>query len=195
MDEKIILVEILSCRDLLATDSRGTCNPYVKVKLGGDEVHKTGRLKKRSVNPEFSDKEHNSFVLDCSISKLFGSKGLLLQVKDYEFGPKLDKNEVLGTVHISAESLYECNEQEYHLECAPGKREDPGYITVRCTQISEDKRDSLKADKKGALPDLNFTPDLNFFNKTSRGLDGVSQSFDSFELQSCMYFKIYTISD
>ena len=49
VDNKILFVEILSCRDLLAADKTGASDPYVKVKLGDMDLHKTGVIRKTYV--------------------------------------------------------------------------------------------------------------------------------------------------
>ena len=43
-EDKILLVEVLSCRDLLAADKTGKSDPYVKLKLNGKDVHKTKHI-------------------------------------------------------------------------------------------------------------------------------------------------------
>jgi hypothetical protein len=49
-DTLAILVEILSCRDLIVSDKRsGSSDPYVKAKLGTKDLHQTKCVHKRSV--------------------------------------------------------------------------------------------------------------------------------------------------
>ena len=48
IDDKILLIEIISCRSLLAGDKTGTSDPYVKIKTktDGKDLHKTNFLRK-----------------------------------------------------------------------------------------------------------------------------------------------------
>lgn len=93
-------------------------------------------------------------------------------VKDYSLGPSA--NEELGSVQISAESLYECKEQEYHLNSPPGKKEDAGYVTVRCSEITEEERVEFKKANKSVM-DISMKPPIpGIFSSSKRGLDGVS---------------------
>lgn len=50
-EDKILLLEIVSCRDLLAADKTGTSDPYVKIKMDGKELHKTKHILKTYVSP------------------------------------------------------------------------------------------------------------------------------------------------
>jgi hypothetical protein len=182
MDEKIMLVEILSCRNLLVADKNGTSDPYVKAKMGSKDLHKTDHANK-TLNPVFGEKQNNSFVLDCSISELFGANGIFIKVKDWDRG--VGGNDDLGSLQITAESLYECQEQEYHLDSPPGKMEDAGYITIRTTEIGEDERDDLK---KGILS-FGKPPIPGVFGSKSKTRSGVS--IVSFHKYIYIYIYIY----
>jgi len=154
MDEKILLVEIVKGRDLLASDKDGSSDPYVKVKLGNQYIHKTDIVHK-NLNPEFTSKHNHSFVIDCSISELFGNGGIYIKVKDWDRG--VGGNDNMGSVQISAEDLYALEEKEYHLDSPPGKLEDAGFITLKTSAITEEERDKLSKGilsmvKKGAPP-------------------------------------------
>lgn len=149
-----MLVEIVRCRDLLGSDKDGSTDPYVKVKLGNQQIHRTDIIHK-TLNPTFSAKEKNSFVIDCSISELFGAQGINIKVKDWDRG--VGGNDNLGSVQIGADDLYACTEKEYHLDSPPGKQEDAGFITIRTQAISEAERNALKKGliklvKKPTLP-------------------------------------------
>jgi hypothetical protein len=180
MDEKILLVEILSCRDLLAADKDGSSDPYVKAKMGSKDLHKTDYVNK-TLNPVFGEKQNNAFVIDCSISELFGADGIFIKVKDWDRG--VGGNDDLGSLQITAESLYECQEQEYHLDSPPGKMEDAGYITIRTTEIDEDQRADLR---KGILPfgKPSFPGVFSSKSKTRSGVSIIS-------FHNCLYIYIY----
>ena len=181
LDEKIILVEILSCRDLFPIS--GTCNPYVKAILQGNEIHRTDRLKK-TTNPKFGKMENNTFILDCSISKLFGSKGIKIMVKDHSLGPTT--NEELGSVQISAESLYECKEQEYHLESPSGRQEDAGFVKLRCMEISEKEKIEVKKALRSSILDVSMRSSIpELFKSSDRDNVGPTDYSLIVEIVSC----------
>lgn len=178
-DEKILMVEIVSCRELLASDKDGSSDPFVKVKLGNHQIHKTDIIHK-TLNPKFTPKQHNTFVIDCCISELFGAQGIYVRVKDWDRG--IGGNDDLGSVQISAEDLYACTEKEYHLDSPPGKNEDAGYITIRTQAITPEEREKLK---KGILnmvkkPPL---PRMSLFQKKKR--EGPTDTTLVIEVVSC----------
>lgn len=142
MDEKILLLEIISCRELLASDKNGYSDPYVKVRLGSKEVLKTGTIKK-TLSPKFTSKQNNSCVIDCSISELFGAGGVYIKVMDWDRG--IGGDDDLGSVQISGEALYNCDEeQEFRLDSPPGKNEDAGFIIIKTTEIKEERGNRRK---------------------------------------------------
>ena len=121
MPDKMLLVEIVSCRQLIAADKNGLSDPFVKAKMGNKEIHKTGRITK-TLNPVFSAAENNSFLLTCSKVELAGAQGILIQVVDWDRGFGGDDD--LGWVQVQAEDLYECKEQEYPLHPPDGQSGD-----------------------------------------------------------------------
>lgn len=158
IDKKILLVEILSCRELLAADKNGYSDPYILAKLGFKDFHKTGHINK-TLNPCFTREQKNSFVVDCSVSELFGANGMLIKVIDYDRGV-ISGDDELGSVQIPANSMYECQEEEYHLDPPAGRNEDPGYVTIRITEISEKQRD-LHGKGKLSIAKQMMPPGLN----------------------------------
>ena len=46
IDDKILSIEIISCRDLMVADKNGSSDPFVKIKMGEKQVHKTKHIKK-----------------------------------------------------------------------------------------------------------------------------------------------------
>lgn len=45
-EELHLAIEIVSCRNLLAADKNGMSDPYVKIQMGGNEIHKTKHIRK-----------------------------------------------------------------------------------------------------------------------------------------------------
>lgn len=145
IEKKILLIEVLSCRELLSADKNGYSDPYVLAKLGFKDLHKTSHIK-RTLNPVYTSTQKNSFVVDCSVSELFGADGIYFSVIDWD-GGIISADEELGSVQVSATTLYECQEAEYHLDPPSGRNEDAGYLRIRITEITEAQRDLHKSGK------------------------------------------------
>ena len=143
VEDKILLIEIVSCRDLLVADKTGESDPYVKIKMGKKDLHRTKHILK-TLNPVFTEETNNSYVLDMPAMELYGKKGIQLKVKDWDRGIRGDDD--LGTVNIPADTLYNFGEdtKEFKLDPPPGKSDHAGYISIRCTEIGAEERDSRK---------------------------------------------------
>jgi len=148
MPDKILLVEILSCRNLIAADKNGLSDPYVKAKMGKKDLHKTKTISK-TLNPVFTSVQKNSFLISCPKLELAGAQGILVRVVDWDRGLGDDD---LGWVQIQAESLYECQLQEYALNAPYGRNEDAGYVTIRTTELTEEERAQHVRGKLVTLP-------------------------------------------
>jgi len=152
-EDKMFRIEIVSCTDLLAADKTGLSDPYVKVQLGGKTVHETKPLHK-TVNPVFTKDQKNSFVLNVPAMELFQKKGLEFKIKDHDsLVGLLKKDEVLGSVFVSADELYnhlellqvvvEQGEEEevklktYTIDPPSGKSDAAGSLTLKITEASE----------------------------------------------------------
>lgn len=167
LDQKILLVEILSCRELLAADKNGFSDPYVKVKMGSKKLHRTDHIRK-TLDPVYDSRHDNSFALECPKEELFGAGGILVEVSDYDRG--MGKNDELGSVQISAQSLYKCKKEEYHLDPPHGKNEDAGYVTIRVREMSTIDLTNYKS--KGIIPPLaenkEGTSPMGMHNRTKK---------------------------
>ena len=143
IDDKILLIEILSCRDLLAADKTGASDPYVKIKMDNEDLHKTDIVKK-TLNPTFTEEDKNAYVLDCTAMDLYTKRGLVFKIKDWDRG--LGGDDDLGTVHVPAETLYNfgTEEKEFPIDPPQGKSDAAGFLKLRCTQISAAERDERK---------------------------------------------------
>eukprot|EP00546_Thalassionema_frauenfeldii_P020474 CAMPEP_0178902658 /NCGR_PEP_ID=MMETSP0786-20121207/4727_1 /TAXON_ID=186022 /ORGANISM="Thalassionema frauenfeldii, Strain CCMP 1798" /LENGTH=1315 /DNA_ID=CAMNT_0020573949 /DNA_START=59 /DNA_END=4006 /DNA_ORIENTATION=- len=157
-EDKIFLLEIVSCRNLLASDKTGLSDPYVKIKYAGKTVHETKPIH-RTVNPVFTKDTKNSYILDVPTMDLFQKQGLQLKVKDHD--PLFSKNEGLGTVDVSADELYNFiseDSKEFKIDPPSGKSDDAGYLTLKCTILTESERD---AHKRGLLSRLGIQAKSN----------------------------------
>ena len=143
VDDKILLIEIVSCRDLLAADKTGASDPYVKIKMDGKDVHETDVIK-QTVNPVFTEEDKNAYVLDCTAMDLYSKRGLVFKVKDWDRG--IRGNDDLGTVQVPADTLYNfgTGEKEFPIVPPSGKLDAAGFLTLRCSRISASERDARK---------------------------------------------------
>ena len=98
------------------------------------------------LNPVFSKETHNDFVLDIPKKDLYAKRGIQIKVMDWDRGLSRGGDDDLGTVYIYADALYNFGSEvkEFKLDHPSGKNKDAGYISVRCTQISPEERDSRK---------------------------------------------------
>jgi hypothetical protein len=151
---KELLIEIVSCRDILAADKSGTSDPYVKIKLGGKEVHRTSHIEK-TLNPAFSSDHKNAYIIKCPAKELYAKKGIELVVKDHDkgLGALGFTNDDLGSVKISGAQLYNAPvDQDMELPLAPPKKKDgaaaanaaAGFITVRVREATLGDKDEIK---------------------------------------------------
>lgn len=121
LDNRIqILVEIVSASNLPIADILSS-DPYIKVLNGTEEIHRTKVLSK-SLNPVWTIATHSLFLIDMTVEQYFADCNFItFQVKDYDaFG----KNEMLGTVDVSKETLLRgTGERMVYNLVPPGKGE------------------------------------------------------------------------
>merc|ERR1712232_375228 len=93
-------VQILSCSGLRKRDGVDP-NPYLKVVMGGREVHELMPAMK-TANPVYESVFKSKCVIRTSVSALVRSNGLDLLVKDWDHAGNSND---LGSVRISANEL------------------------------------------------------------------------------------------
>lgn len=97
-DHKLV-VGIIRCANLIAMDSNGYSDPYVKCYLLPDPSKKTKRrtkMKKKNLNPEFNE----TFTYNIAHNEL-ASKTLEITVWDYDVGTS---NDFIGGIHLGIHS-------------------------------------------------------------------------------------------
>lgn len=146
-EDKEVLVEILACRDLIAADKNGLSDPYVKIKLGSKELHKTKHVEK-TLNPMFCREDSNFCIITCSAKDLFAKGGIELEAKDYDRG--IGRNDSLGHVTVPADLLYSTEHTEddsIELEFNPpkGHGEKAGFVKIRVRSPTLGDKEDLKA--------------------------------------------------
>jgi len=146
-EDKVFLIEIVSCRGLLAADKTGASDPYIKVKMDGKDIHKTKHVLK-TLDPVFTEETNNAFVLDCPVMELYAKNGIFVKVKDWDRG--IGGDDDLGSLQIPADVLYDFGSEakEFKIDPPSGKSDAAGFITIRCNPISAAERD---ARKKGGM--------------------------------------------
>ena len=160
-EDKELFIEIVSCRDLLAADKSGTSDPYVKISLGKKELHRTKHVLK-TLNPSFTEKFNNFYVLDCSTKEdLFTNGGLTFKVRDWDRG--IGGDDDLGSAFVPADTLYNYFEdtKEFKIDPPKGKADEAGFITIRCRAATLGDRENLKKAKSpmGAILKDSFSYD------------------------------------
>ncbi|CAB9497692.1 Multiple C2 and transmembrane domain-containing protein 1 [Seminavis robusta] len=133
-----LFIEIVSCRKLLGADKTGLSDPYVKIKLGKQDLHQTKHLE-QTLEPIFEPRHNPYFVLDANPAEVRQEGGILLKVKDYDmFG----KDDDLGEVLLEAKALYEATGEKTEVKLNPpkGKAEEAGFISFRCRPATADDR-------------------------------------------------------
>lgn len=130
-------IEIVSCRGLISADKNGLSDPYVKLCMGGKDLHKTKHILK-TLNPVFADMD-NIFTLHCPADELFDAGGLDFVIKDWD---RFGANDDLGSLKASASKIYSSmNGEDIELKISPPKdklNDDAGHLIIRCTTASSD---------------------------------------------------------
>ena len=145
-----LFIEIQSCKDLIAADKTGFSDPYVKVKLGGKDLHETKHLV-QTLNPVFDVESDSAFVLENPAKDVFEAGGLEFKIKDWD---RVGSNDDLGTVIVPAKTLYESWEgtKEMKILHPSGKEgQEAGYITLFVRDATDLDKQSLKKEKKSLI--------------------------------------------
>mmetsp|Transcript_13765 Transcript_13765/g.20289 ORF Transcript_13765/g.20289 Transcript_13765/m.20289 type:complete len:1086 (+) Transcript_13765:65-3322(+) len=151
-----LLIEIVGATDLPCGDLKSS-DPYVKCYFDGVIVHKTGYLKK-TLNPIFTLKQKNLFLLETTAESLFKSDGLHLYAMDYD---GIGKDEPLGICSVRPDLMYVADGERLPLEVEIDKRvpkqegaDDP-ILVVRIRHATDNDMEfmgkfteSLKTPKK-----------------------------------------------
>jgi len=132
-----LLIEICSARDLLIADQLGLSDPYVRVALGGKDLHKTKYIS-QTLNPRYSEKENNKFIWNGKIKQLQDAGGLTFFLLDYDF---LSADDPLGDFKVSMDNLVTMNGQAVEFEVTPPSHlrtetESAGFCTIRVTHAN-----------------------------------------------------------
>ena len=151
MSQQRFRLEIIiqSCRGLLIAD-RKSSDPYVKIKLGAgsssgsgggkqEDLHETKHLL-QTLDPVYTTKHNNTYMLDIDKKKLSIANGLTFKIKDWD---RIGTNDDIGHVDVSYDELVTIRNstrsrsssgpvvKEFKI-IPPKKRskEDAGYITI-----------------------------------------------------------------
>ena len=120
-----ILLEIVSATNLPIADLSSS-DPYVLVRLGSREIHRTSVVSK-NLNPIWTLETQSLCLLDATPEEFFGSAGgVKMVLKDYD---SLGANEVLGSVTVPLEDLLEGTGEREVYEIVPdpkGPKIKPG---------------------------------------------------------------------
>ena len=136
-----LLIEIVSCWGLPVADANST-DAYVKVKLGGRDVHETKPIP-NSLDPIYTVDTKSLFILDANRADLIKAGGLLFKVKDHDTG---GKNDDVCSKTIPAETLLESAGERLEFPLDPAawvKGDDAGNIAIRCRPATSSDREFM----------------------------------------------------
>ena len=146
-----LFIEIQSCTGLIAADKTGFSDPYVKVKMGGTDLHET-KHHNQTLNPIYDVETDSAFVLEKPAKEVFEAGGLEIKIKDWD---RIGKNDDLGTVRVDAKTLYgpwDSKSKELKIQHPSGKEGDEaGTITIFVRDATDLDKQSLKKEKKGLM--------------------------------------------
>lgn len=141
-----LLVEICGAEDLQPGDLNSS-DPYVVVKFGEKEVHRTKYIPK-TLNPIWTLRQKAFFLFSIPAKDLFiENNGLDLLVYDFDFQ---GSHELLGAAKAPASYLYKAKEERLVLPLKPltvaGRTTgfEKGRIAIRCRRASEKDKEFMQ---------------------------------------------------
>ena len=154
-DRVNILMEIVNGRNLLIADTT-TSDPYVMIKLGDRDIHKTAKIMK-TLNPHWTPESRSTFLLSCKAQELFAFGGVKLQVKDWDF---IGGDDPMGHVFVESKDLLQGQGELKEYEIIPPEdraEENAGILTIRYRKATRADYESLQNKEKRPL----FVPELD----------------------------------
>lgn len=158
-DEQLdLLVEIVGAEDLAAGDLKSS-DPYVVVKFGEKEIHRTKYIAK-TLNPIWTLRQKAFFIVSVPAKDLFiEGDGLDFLVYDFDFQ---GSHELLGAAKAPASDLYKAKEERLVYPLKPLKvatrtlGHEKGTIAIRC--------------RRASVRDKDFISKFEEYTKQSQGL-------------------------
>lgn len=129
MDEIKILVEIVGAENLPVGDIYSS-DPYVVVRLGSMEIHRT-EIVTKNLHPIWTLRTGSLFLLKVTPEQFFQSaRGLSFAIKDFD---QVGKNDTLGNVHVSHEELLAGTGERVEFPVIPERASDQqkGKLALR----------------------------------------------------------------
>lgn len=146
-EELSLLIEVVSCRDLLIADKFGKSDPYVMIFLGDEKLHQTKYIK-QTLDPVYTEEHDCSFVFNVTARKLFGNEGLVFKLIDFDL---LSSDDPIGEVKVPAEDLIIMDGEEAEYEITPPAdraNEYAGQLKIRIQHANDDDREHYGAKSK-----------------------------------------------
>ena len=137
-----ILVEIVSAKGLPAADLLSS-DPYVVVRMGGVEIHRTSVISK-SLNPIWTLKTGSLFLIQKTPEQFFScTSGCIFAIKDYD---AVGSNEALGTVTVPLEDILDGKgeRKEYLVEPEKSNMKQEGKLYLRFKPATDDEIEFMK---------------------------------------------------
>lgn len=141
-----LLVEICGAEDLHPGDLNSS-DPYVVVKFGEKEIHRTKYISK-TLNPIWTLRQKAFFLFSVSTKDLFiENDGLDFLVYDFDFQ---GSHELLGVAKAPASYFYKAKEERLVIPLKPlpvaGRSAgfDKGRLAIRCRRASEKDKEFMQ---------------------------------------------------
>jgi len=133
----------------------GTSDPYVILRLGGKEIHRTDVISK-TLDPIWTLYTGSLCLISCTAEEFFASLGgLTFVVKDHD---TMDRDDLLGRVQISAEEALAADGKRVGYEVIPDKPPEakpskPPMLYIRIKQANDDDVRFMKQYMVDSKPD------------------------------------------
>lgn len=197
-----ILVEIVSAIDLPEADL-SSADPYVIVRMGGKEIHRTAVIAK-NLHPIWTLSEGSLFLLRMTPEEFFASSGgMTFVIKDFD---QIGKNEILGNVFVPLEDLLKGTGERMEYEVKPEKVTKPkpgakqGKLYLRFREASADDIAfmdvfSKRSDRVGVFSEETIVPLRPPSSKLlKRQVKRGEHKEKLVRLDSCLTVSPYTLS-
>eukprot|EP00003_Mantamonas_plastica_P007493 TRINITY_DN1630_c0_g1_i10.p1 TRINITY_DN1630_c0_g1~~TRINITY_DN1630_c0_g1_i10.p1 ORF type:complete len:496 (+),score=153.84 TRINITY_DN1630_c0_g1_i10:66-1490(+) len=116
----VLYLTIVEGKDLLACDSNGYSDPFIKINYGSGETYKT-KTKKKTLNPQWDE----TFQYPVTTQKQLDDQILKLRLFDFD---RIGSNDDMGEILISCSSLVPFEENDaWYPVASPGQ----GQVRVK----------------------------------------------------------------
>lgn len=150
-----LLVEIVSATNLPTAGTFSARNPYIIVRMGGSEIHRTKVLSK-TLDPIWSLETGSLFLVQMDPNEFFSSTGgMTFLLGDYH---SLGTNKVLGRVRVGLQQLLQMKGERVGFDVA--LENDIQLLSSVNARLFLRIKEASKSDVEVSSPQLNGRVDL-----------------------------------